>query len=248
MPLREEMEKQGAFLFKWRSYLPILAIPLLLIVFRDSAYTKRLFGDPWDNFWELFSLTVSFLGLAVRALVAGYVPRGTSGRNTQTQVAETLNTKGMYSIVRNPLYLGNYLMILGIMLFTQVWWFVFLGTILFWAYYERIIFTEEEFLRQKFGKTFVEWAEKTPLAWPRFKNWQKPDTSLSWKTILRREHSSFFGMVCIFTLLGIAADLFIEHSRLIDLFWLLFFAVGLVLYLVLRFLKKKTHFLDIEGR
>ncbi|MGB8874133.1 MAG: hypothetical protein WCC75_12145, partial [Desulfobaccales bacterium] len=44
----------------------------------------------------------------------GLPPRGTSGRNTQGQVAETLNTTGIYSLVRNPLYLGNFLIWLGL--------------------------------------------------------------------------------------------------------------------------------------
>jgi protein-S-isoprenylcysteine O-methyltransferase Ste14 len=89
--------------------------------------------------------------------VAGYVPRGTSGRNTRWQVAETLNTTGMYSIVRNPLYLGNFIIVLGILLFVQVWWIVVIGIVGFWFFYERIVFTEEGFLRRKFGTVFLEW-------------------------------------------------------------------------------------------
>lgn len=247
MPLKETYEKQGAFLFRWRSYIPLLAIPIFIFVFFDPAYTHRLFGKPLDKVWDLFCILVSLLGLTVRGLVAGYVPRGTSGRNTLTQVAETLNTKGMYSLVRNPLYLGNYLMVLGILLFFQVWWFVLFGSFIFWIYYERIIFTEEEFLRRKFEKTFVDWASKTPVFIPKFDGWQKPDIPYSWKTMLRREHSSFFGMVSVFTMLGIVADLFLNREGIWP-FWFWFFGVGLMIYLVLRFLKKKTHILNIEGR
>ncbi|MGC9453013.1 MAG: methyltransferase family protein, partial [Oceanipulchritudo sp.] len=49
---------------------------------------------------------------------------GTSGRNTKQQVAYSLNTTGFYSVVRNPLYLGNFFMYLGIALFTHHWWLV----------------------------------------------------------------------------------------------------------------------------
>ena len=52
----------------------------------------------------------------------GFAPRGTSGRNTLGQVAEVLNTSGMYSVVRNPLYLGNFVIWLGLALFIKVWW------------------------------------------------------------------------------------------------------------------------------
>ncbi len=58
-------------------------------------------------------MVISFFGLALRVIVVGHAPYGTSGRNTREQVADTLNTTGMYSIVRHPLYLANYLIILG---------------------------------------------------------------------------------------------------------------------------------------
>lgn len=44
----------------------------------------------------------------------GQVPKGTSGRNTSQQVADTLSTDGVYSVVRHPLYLGNFLMCMGV--------------------------------------------------------------------------------------------------------------------------------------
>ncbi|HOW58620.1 MAG TPA: isoprenylcysteine carboxylmethyltransferase family protein [Candidatus Omnitrophota bacterium] len=247
MALRETYEKQGAFLFRWRSYIPLLLIPIVFIALRDPSYSAPSFEGSLGRCWDAFAILVSLSGLIVRAMVAGYVPRGTSGRNTLTQVAESLNTKGMYSIVRNPLYLGNFLMIFGIFLFLQVWWFVILGSLLFWVYYERIIFTEEEFLRKKFGEPYVAWSNKTPVFIPNFKTWQKSDLPFSWKTVLRREHSSFFGMVAVFTVLGLISDLFIERCG-ISLFWLIFFGGGLLIYSVLRFLKKKTHLLDMEGR
>jgi protein-S-isoprenylcysteine O-methyltransferase Ste14 len=248
MALRETYEKQGAFLFRWRSYLPLLIAPVLVVVAFDSQYTHRLFGERFDNVWEGISIGVSFLGFIVRCLVAGYVPRGTSGRNTQSQVAEALNMTGIYSVVRNPLYLGNYLIILGLLLFIQVWWFVLLGTAIFWIFYERIIFTEEEFLRQKFGAAYLEWSSRTPVFIPKFRNWKKPVLPFSWKTVLRREHSTLFGMISAFTALGISADLFIEKDKEIDLFWWIFFASGLGVYLFLRFLKKKTKLLNEQGR
>lgn len=247
MALREIYEKQGAFLFRWRSYIPLLILPFAIIVFRDPAYLHPLFASPLDTFWELFAILVSTMGFVIRILVAGHVPAGTSGRNTLTQVANVLNTKGMYSIVRNPLYLGNFLIILGILLFTQVWWFVLWASLAFWIYYERIIFTEEEFLRKKFGEAFTSWAEKTPMFIPNFSLWEKADLPFSWKIVLRKEYSGLFGMAAAFTALGIASDFLVEHEP-IDLFWIVFLVVSFALYVTFRFLKKKTNILDVEGR
>lgn len=248
MTLRDEIEKQGDFLFRWRSYLPILMLPLFILGLRQSQGIERFLGGKAQLTWEVVCLLISLLGLFVRCLVAGYVPRGTSGRNTKGQLAEVLNTTGVYSIVRNPLYLGNFIIVLGVLLFTQAWWLVLIGTFGFLWYYERIIFCEEEFLRKKFGNTFVEWANKTPLCIPKFSNWQAPSLPFSYKTMLRREYSGFFGIVSAYFFLGILADLFSKGKVEIKLGWIIFYLVGLATYVTLRTLKKKTKLLDVQGR
>ena len=248
MALKETYEKQGAFLFRGRSYLPLLVTPLVIAALLDPQYTHPIFRGFSGSLWQALCIVISLTGLLVRCLVAGFVPLGTSGRNTERQVAESLNTKGLYSFVRNPLYLGNFLIILGLLLFSQVWWFTLAGIAIFWIFYERIIFTEEEFLRQKFGATFVEWSMKTPVFIPKFKDWQKPELPYAWKIVLRREHSTQFGMISALTVLGIASDLFTKPDHKIATFWWIFWGVSLVTYLVLRYLKKKTSVLNIEGR
>ena len=127
MALKETYEKQGTFLFRHRSYLPLLVGPLVVAALLDPQYTHPLFSGFSGRLWEAICILISFSGLAVRSLVAGYVPLGTSGRNAIRQVAESLNTKGLYSLVRNPLYLGNFLIILGLLLFIQVGWLALAG-------------------------------------------------------------------------------------------------------------------------
>ena len=128
----------------------------------------------------------------------------------------------MYSIVRNPIYLGNFITALGILLFVEVWWILLLGIVVFWFFYGRIVFTEEKFLRDKFGTVFLEWEKKTPAFYPRFKNWQKPNISFSLKTVLRREFSTFFLIVSILTFLDISADFLSEGKLEIEPFWIIF--------------------------
>ena len=65
----------------------------------------------FDETEELIFLGVSLLGEAIRIFTVGYAPRNTSGRNTITgQIADELNVTGIYSQLRHPLYLGNFLM------------------------------------------------------------------------------------------------------------------------------------------
>ena len=248
MALREDMEKQGNWLFKWRSYLPLLGIPVFIIALRQSGILESKFGDAVGDFWGSCAIIISFLGLIVRCVTVGYVPRGTSGRNTQSQVAEILNTTGMYSVSRNPLYLGNFIIVFGITLFIQVWWLALLVWFGFWLYYERIIFTEEEFLRNKFKDQFMIWAQKTPIVIPRFKNWQKPELVFSFKTVLRREFSTFFSIVTTFFFLEVVTDFLTMKKFKISRSWILFFVVSLGVYLTFFILKKKTKLLNVSGR
>jgi protein-S-isoprenylcysteine O-methyltransferase Ste14 len=248
MALREQIERQGRFLFRWRSYIPLLALPLFIVALKQSECLERILGESTQSVWEIFCLSISLFGLLIRCLVAGCVPRGTSGRKTSEQRAETLNTTGMYSIVRNPLYLGNFIIVVGILLFIQVWWLVLMGIFCFLLYYERIIFTEEEFLREKFDGLFLEWSDRTPLWIPKFRNWQKPNLPFSWKTALRKEYSSFFAIAASYTLLDIFADLLSERKLEIKFGWMVFFVVSLIIYVALMLLKKKTKILSVEGR
>ena len=92
---------------------------------------------------------------------------GNVRRNTHGQKAEELNTTGVYSIVRHPLYVGNYLIGLGVTLVWLNWWVPVVYTLCFWVYYERIMVAEERFLEQKFGDSFRQWAASTPAFVPR---------------------------------------------------------------------------------
>lgn len=248
MALREDIEKQGKWLFKWRSYFPLLFLPLLLVALKNSEHLERKFGIVAQECWSFFCIAVSFFGLAIRAITIACVPRGTSGRNAQWQVAESLNTTGMYSVMRHPVYFGNFVIMLGIILFSGAWWFAVVALLGFWWYYERIMFAEEEFLRNKFGDAFLEWAKKTPAFFPKFKNWKKPSLDFSLKTVLRKEFSTFFGIVTFFAFLNIARNFLIEGKLKLSLPWMILLISCIVISTILRILKRKTKILHVEGR
>jgi protein-S-isoprenylcysteine O-methyltransferase Ste14 len=246
MPLREEFEITGNVLFRGRSYFPLLAI---VIIFASMAYYKRPGNsEKIDIIVEMICIAVSFLGEGIRFYISGHVPPKTSGRNTRKQVAEVINKTGLYSIVRHPLYLGNFLIILGIAMVSCIWWFVLISVLIFWLYYERIAFAEEEFLRQKFGDEYLEWANRTPAFIPRFKNWIKPEIGFSFKTAIKKEYSSIFGIIAVYTLFEIIADIFADKKFEFDTMWCIIFFSGLIFYLTIMFLKKKTNILSVKGR
>ena len=250
---RDRLHVDGAFLFRWRSFLPIVAVPVALLAMTQSADLEARFGESAEQIWTIGCLAVSFLGLVVRVLTVGFVPGRTSGRNTREQRADRLNTTGLYSVVRNPLYVGNFLMFMGYMLATKVWWLVLLAAIVYWLYYRCIIATEEAFLRRQFGAEFESWAQHTPAIVPNPTRWRGPDLPFSWRTVLRREYVTAYSIVAIMTGIALADELISERGSLSvwvdeESFWLWFFAIGTALFLALRAVKKRTDWLSVAGR
>jgi protein-S-isoprenylcysteine O-methyltransferase Ste14 len=246
MGLKDEMSTSGKWLFQRRSYLPLLLLFLFVLSLRDYSY---LYGNHrWDQIWEIFCLGISLVGLGIRIITIGYAPDGTSSRSTVQPRASSLNTSGMYSIVRNPLYLGNFIIWLCISMFLRMWWFTLIIALVFWVYYERIIFAEEEFLEQKFGNAFMEWAKRTPAFIPKLRVWTKPELSFSFKHAVKREYAGFFAIITTFFILDFLSDYSINRELHFDLMWSVLFCFALVIYLTIRILVKCTTIFNVEGR
>ena len=128
MALYQSITKTGASLFRHRSFIPLILYPLAIItifVEKNSILSTN------ELSLSLICITISMLGLIIRALVIGYVPPNTSGRNRHNQKANSLNKTGIYSAVRHPLYLGNFFMWLGIILYVGHFWFAIFCILLF---------------------------------------------------------------------------------------------------------------------
>jgi protein-S-isoprenylcysteine O-methyltransferase Ste14 len=72
-----------------------------------------------------------------------------------------LNSKGVYTLTRNPIYIGVYAMILSSILFTSNIFVVLLGLYSI-IIHHKIILSEEEFLLKRFGKPYAEYMKKVP--------------------------------------------------------------------------------------
>ena len=155
MSLINEFSNTGNWLFKRRSFLPLIIIPFLFYCLLTPLN---------NSYYILFyaGLTVSLLVECIRIFTIAFVPAGTSGRNTKQQLETSLNTTGIYSTLRHPLYLGNFLMFLGPFIFTGHIYGVIIFILIFWIYYERIMFAEEAFLITRFGNEYERWSSKTP--------------------------------------------------------------------------------------
>jgi len=246
MALREEFEAAGNWLFRRRSYLPVLLFPILLADIAGVRYPAS--GQAPGPVWEGLCLLVSILGVGVRVATVGFAPAGTSGRNTGQQRAATLNTTGMYSVVRHPLYVGNYLLWLGVAALPGLPWSPVVVTLVFWLYYERIMFAEEEFLRRSFGAAYTQWADVTPAIIPRVSRWRPPDFPFSLRTVLRREYPGWWALVASFTVLHVAGAVVRTGRPTLTPGWGAAFAATTVVCYALRLLKRRTRLLHVEGR
>lgn len=250
MALIHSFEKSGNWLFRHRGELPVvlflLAIPV--VYFTDiSSLSKEN-----QNIITYIAIGLSIFGFLIRAYSIGTTPKGTSGRNTKTgQVAECLNSTGIYSTMRHPLYLGNYFMWIGIVLYTMNIWFVLFISLAFWLYYERIMFAEERFLERKFGQEYLDWSLTTPAFIPSFKNFKKSDVPFSLKSVLRREYSGLLATVIGFVFieyLRICFNYFKTGEFVID--WISLYILGttMVIVLILREIKHRTKLFAEIGR
>ncbi|NCA85402.1 MAG: lipid A phosphate methyltransferase [Clostridia bacterium] len=247
MALIHSFESSGNYLFRNRSWLPVfLFVPAAAVVWFTNITWLNGF---WYQMVTALALLASIAGFVVRAIAIGTTPAGTSGRNTsEGQVAEQLNTGGIYSTIRHPLYLGNYLMWIGIVIFTFNIYFVIIVSLAFWLYYERIMFAEERFLERKFGDAYLEWSCTAPAFIPSFKNYRKSPMGFSFKTILRREYSGVLATVIGFAFIDNLRWYFLTHTfdplRTVNIILI----ITILIVLILRTLKHNTRLLQEQGR
>lgn len=245
MALVHELENSGNWLFRRRSWLPLLLI-LCGIIVMYMGNTRAIIYNPVP---EMIFLAIGISGEIIRIITVGFAPGRTSGRNTAAgQVAAELNMTGIYSVLRHPLYAANFLMWLGPVLFIRSFWFTIVFILVYWLYYERIMFAEEQFLRRKFGDAYDKWSEKVHSVIPGFRNYRSPRLPFCLKSVLKREHNSFVSIFVIFTLLDLCRNYFVDGKLFITPLWMYIALPAGFTWLIIRILHKMTGYLIVEGR
>jgi protein-S-isoprenylcysteine O-methyltransferase Ste14 len=239
--LINSFEKSGNFLFRYRGHLPIVLFIVAIPVALTTPYSFISKYKCLEIAIYVFSFLCIFSGHLIRVLTVGRRYMQSSGRNRSQQVANELNTKGIYSIVRHPLYFGNALIWFGLVCFLNNMWFAVIFILLFWLYYERIMFAEEKFLERKFGEKFLSWSSKVPAFIPNFRNFSPTNSSFSWRIVFKNEYPG-----CISTMTTLLYLLILKRSVMtheikftyFDLYFLLFI---LLFGLTFKGIKKYTN-------
>jgi len=251
--IKDALVGNGRFLFRWRGVIPLLLLPAVALSLRETSQLDQMLGEKLDTAWAWTCFAIALGGLGIRCYTIGHTPRGASARGTRHLRADQLNTTGVYSIVRNPLYLGNAVIALGLVLAVKVWWLAAIVALAGWLYLERIVAAEEEFLAERFGHEYARWVERTPAFIPRPSLWRPSELPFSWRTVLRREYHGLLVISASFFLIDAFTDLVVEgmppdqwaHS---DYVWPLILSLSLVVSAVLRVIKKHPRWLHERGR
>jgi protein-S-isoprenylcysteine O-methyltransferase Ste14 len=111
-------------------------------------------------------------------------------------------TGGVYSLVRNPMYVGNFFLLIGLAFASDSWLFVLAGVPLSLFMHRAIIAAEENFLRNKFGAEFDQFCATTPRWVPKLSGWGKAFAGMhfNWTRVLAKEYFTpfdYFAAVCI---------------------------------------------------
>lgn len=243
----KSIKKIGNQFFKYRGQIPfVLILACIPILYLDKNHSNfvLLFGKPLVLFTTLLFI---FLGHLIRAMVVGFRDVHTSGKNRHQQVAETLNTTGMYTLIRHPLYLGNLLIWIGLMFWLGSSWFMLIALVFFTLFYYPIISVENQFLQDKFGHEYTIWAEKTPILIPNKFNFTPPKNQFSYKMVWKNEYPGIVSTFASIWFVSLIRLMFTEHKITISLPLLLFAFLIALFGFGSRYLKHKTHFFPKMG-
>ena len=180
----------GAQLFRNRSWLPVLFIAVpLLVPGRMSAAA-----------WTVGAIVV-VAGEWIRLM--GVAAAGTVTRR-RSRTVQRLVTYGVFGWVRNPLYVGNFLIWMGFTIISGVYWFLPVAIVIFAIEYSLIVRYEEGVLESIFGAEYLAYKQSTPRWIPR-----PPSTRVEgphdWPEAWRSEVSTFLQYVVLAVVFALKA-------------------------------------------
>jgi len=231
---RKRLVKLGNFLFRNRNGI----FPLFyLMLFVPSP---EVFSNPVVAMIIGFSVTI--IGQLVRVVTIGlvYIIRGGKDRRVY---AEDLVTTGIFAHCRNPLYVGNILILVGLGIASNSLLFMAVFTPLFLFFWQAIVLAEENYLRNKFGQQYDEYCRSVNRWLINFKGLGETLNSMEfkWRRVIIREYNSTYiwmtGAVLIVMKHFYVHDDQFDFKKTLPVF-ITILVVLLLLYLFARYLKK----------
>ena len=228
------MIKLGNFLFRNRNGI----FPLFyLMLFVPS---REVFTNPVTAMIIGFSVTI--IGQLIRVMTIGlvYIIRGGKDRRVY---AEDLVTTGIFAHCRNPLYVGNILILVGLGIASNSLLFMAIFTPLFLVFWQAIVLAEENYLRNKFGEQYNDYCKRVNRWLINFNGIGKTLRSMQfkWKRVIIREYNATY--IWMTGAVLIVMKHFYFHKDQFDFrknlpVFISILVLLLLLYLFARYLKK----------
>jgi protein-S-isoprenylcysteine O-methyltransferase Ste14 len=224
----------GNFLFHTRNVLFPALIAMVLLLWPPVAI---------DNvpgvYLMIAGLLMVMIGQGLRILTIGlvYIVRG--GRKRRIY-AKKLVTDGLFSHCRNPLYVGNILIVIGFLFISGNVTGMIAGSLVFLAIYRLIVYSEESFLSTTFAEAYTAYCADVPRWIPRFKGLRETMShyQFDWPAVAVKEYGTIFTTLMIS--LGLVAWKLYLANRLVEYQFLLtgFTILIVAAYGIVRYLKK----------
>lgn len=138
----------------------------------------------------ILGLPVIISGEGIRVWSSGHISKNTE-----------ITKDGPYSLSRNPLYVGNFLLGVGFVVMAAIIWMVPVFLLLFAGLYHHTIRNEEDYLAKKFPEDWADYMESVPryipvLNWPEYSSGK-----FSWSLV--KKHRETNNWVAITIIIGL---------------------------------------------
>ena len=231
------MVRIGNFIFKYRNIIFPLFFIMLVVGVRPLPESGHA------ALWRYaMGIAVALAGQTIRALTIGlaYIIRG--GRDRKVYAKELVKD-GIFAHCRNPLYLGNILIVIGLGIAAHSVPFYVIGIPLFIFMYMAIISAEEHFLANTFGEEYVEYTRKVNRLIPNPTGLRATISSMqfNWRRLIVKEYgTTYTWIVCMILLIvkNYYLNYGLEASRTVIDYSSGLLIVVTLLYAVARYLKK----------
>lgn len=236
----------GNFFFRYRNSLFII-LYLLLFVPSPPLFGTTIFGPKFYVWAIVIGGLTTVIGQLIRGATIGlaYIIRGGDKGKVY---AENLVTEGIFNHCRNPLYVGNILMLLGVGILANSALYIAIVMPLFLFIYQAIVLAEESYLRNKFGDQFDSYCDRVHRWLPSFPRLGNTIRSMKfhWKRWLIKEYNTQFVWLS-----GITLIVLFKYPQLTSydtkrknlLLWIIFPLLALY-YISIRYLKKSGKWKD----
>ncbi len=229
----------GDWFFKYRN----IAFPVMLVALFTGLPPTPFLGSPVIDAWlDMLGLLLALAGSGLRAWGIGlaYIKRGGLDKKVH---ADTLVSSGMFAVCRNPLYVGNALVLLGLFVVHNNALAYLIGLIFFGVAYWGIVAAEEKFLAEKFGDDYRAYCARVNRFWPDFTHYREAVEGMdfNWRRIVIKDYSTIYTWI-----VGMIILIAWEHAHwsggsFLDALWSVTIPLGIAtaIVLLIRLLKKR---------